>query len=460
MSERTTSAARAASDDHDDYLLQSSDLEHQRLMAQAQILHPWTDRSLRLGGLRPGMSVLDLGSGMGDVSMLAGEMVGPRGRVLGVDRDPVTTDKARRRARNDGFGGSVEFELADLDDFDAKRAFRRNGGPLRSAVPEGPRRHPPPIRPFPAAGRDRGAPRVRLHRAEVIHWTELASRTEGTGGFAWVGMCAAVGGAVRTWRDYIDATEDRAVRAEASEEEARRRVAEERLRIARELHDVIAHHIALITLQAEVARHLLRSEPDQADTALGHIRHAGRDVLDELSSLLYVLRQPDDGTHAAHPAEPVPGLSRLGRLLESMDTAGLRVRHRQAGPGRPLPTAVDLAAYRIVQQGLTNAHEQGSQAGTDLLVEYRPDALHIEISNPVRTGSLVAPAPVGTGHGLTGMRERSHAVGGMLHAGAGPDGRFRLRARLPLPHPEVPATGPSRRPVWAPRANITQGRWR
>ncbi|MET9685437.1 sensor histidine kinase [Streptomyces coeruleorubidus] len=298
--------------------------------------------------------------------------------------------------------------------------------------------------------------------AVVVPAMELTSRTEGAGVFAWVGMCAAVGGTVRTWRDYLAATEERAVRAEASkEEEARRRVAGERLRIARELHDVIAHHIALITLQAGVARHLLRSEPDQADTALGHIREAGRDVLDELSSLLYVLRQPDDETHAPQPAEPVPGMSRLGRLLESMSTAGLSVRHRQAGPWRPLPTAVDLAAYRIVQEGLTNAHKHGTHAGADLLVEYRPDALHIEISNPVRAVSLAAPAPAGTGHGLRGMRERAHAAGGRLHAGADPDGRFRLSARLPLPQPEVSAEAdPSRRHVTAPCANGVQEGWR
>ncbi|MEW2403381.1 histidine kinase [Streptomyces sp. NPDC046862] len=241
---------------------------------------------------------------------------------------------------------------------------------------------------------------------------------------------------------------ERARRAEASkEEEARRRVAEERLRIARELHDVIAHHIALITLQAGVAGHLLRTEPDQADTALGHIRDAGRTVLDELSSLLYVLRQPDDETDGPQPTEPVPGLSRLGRLLESVTAAGLGVRHRRAGRSRPLPIAVDLAAYRIIQEGLTNAHKHGGHAVADLLVDYRTDALHIEISSPLRTGSSAAPAAVGTGHGLTGMRERAHAVGGSIHAGAQADGRFRLDARLPLPEPEEPADArPSRRP--------------
>ncbi|MDQ7905017.1 histidine kinase [Phytohabitans sp. ZYX-F-186] len=256
---------------------------------------------------------------------------------------------------------------------------------------------------------------------------------ESLGAIAWTGMAAAIGGTVRTWRDYLAATEERAVRAEATkEEEARRRVAEERLRIARELHDVIAHHIALINVQAGVASHVLRSQPDQADEALGHIRQAGRTVLDELGSLLYVLRQSGE---EAQPTEPVPGLSRLGHLLETLTAAGLRIQHRQAGQPRPLPTATDLAAYRIIQEGLTNAHKHGA-GGARLLVDYRPDVLRIEIRNAVRTRP---PAATGTGNGLTGMRERAHAAGGSLDAGPDPDGTFHLDARLPLP--DLPAAG-------------------
>ncbi|MDG9706657.1 sensor histidine kinase [Streptomyces sp. DH10] len=257
--------------------------------------------------------------------------------------------------------------------------------------------------------------------------------------FAWTGMFAAVGGTVRTWRDYVAAVEERALRAEASKEaEARRRVAEERLRIARELHDVIAHHIALITIQAGVAGHFLRDRPDQADVALGHIRDGGRTVLDELGSLLYVLRQSGGEPDETQPAEPVPGLARLGGLLDSLTAAGLSVRHRQTGRPRPLPTAVDLAAYRVIQEGLTNAHKHGATAEADLLVGYGPGALRIRITNLLHTRPSPVPA-AGTGHGLTGMRERAHTVGGSFRAGAEPDGRFRLDVRLPLPEAAPPA---------------------
>ncbi|MFJ9154844.1 sensor histidine kinase [Streptomyces sp. NPDC102270] len=272
----------------------------------------------------------------------------------------------------------------------------------------------------------------------VITWgANSASSPEAGAVFAWTGMCAAVGGAVRTWHDYVAAVEERALRAEESkEEEARRRVAEERLRIARELHDVIAHHIALITIQAGVASRFLRGRPDQAEVALGHIREAGRTVLDELGPLLHVLRQSGDETELT---EPVPGLSRLGGLIESLTAAGLSVRHQQAGHPVPLPTAIDLTAYRVIQEGLTNAHKHGATAEADLLVDYGPDELRVRIANPLHSGPHPASAAMGTGHGLTGMRERVHAVGGSLHAGADTDGCFRLAVRLPLTAAGPPA---------------------
>ncbi|MFJ1807768.1 MULTISPECIES: sensor histidine kinase [unclassified Streptomyces] len=275
----------------------------------------------------------------------------------------------------------------------------------------------------------------------VMTWAaDSASSPEADAVFAWTGMFAAVGGTVRTWHDYVAAMKERALRAEESkEEEARRRVAEERLRIARELHDVIAHHIALITIQAGVAGRFLRGRPDQAEVALGHIREAGRTVLDELGPLLHVLRQSGDETDETELTEPVPGLSRLGGLLESLAAAGLNVRHRQAGHPLPLPTAIDLTAYRVIQEGLTNAHKHGATAEADLLVDYRPGELRVRITNPLHSGPYPASAAMGTGHGLTGMRERVQAVGGSLNAEADTDGCFRLAVRLPLPAAGPPA---------------------
>jgi signal transduction histidine kinase len=246
---------------------------------------------------------------------------------------------------------------------------------------------------------------------------------ESLGMVAWTGMAVAIGDALRSRRAYVAAIEERALRAEQSrDEEARRRVVEERLRIARELHDVVAHHIAMINVQAGVAAHVLRDRPDQAEEALAHIRKAARTVLDETSMLLGVLRRPGEPDEN----EPTRGLARLSGLLDSLGGAGLRVEHRQEGDARELPSAVDLAAYRIVQESLTNAHKHGSEATARLRLGYTPAGLDIAVSNS-------APdEPEGSGHGLIGMRERATAVGGTLraeHAG----GHFLVEAFLPAP---------------------------
>ncbi|MBG6134293.1 sensor histidine kinase [Longispora fulva] len=246
---------------------------------------------------------------------------------------------------------------------------------------------------------------------------------------AWTGMATAVGDATRTRRAYLAAVEERARRAEENrEQEASRQVTDERLRIARELHDVVAHNIAMISVQAGVAAHVLRAEPRQAEEALGHIRQAARSVLEELSTLLGVLRQPGDPDA---PTEPAPGLGRLADLLGTLATAGLRVSYQQAGQARPLPPTVDLAAYRIIQEALTNAHKHGDGRGARLSVEYTTAALVVEVHNfvPARP----TPGHNGTGHGLVGMRERALTVNGTLRADHAVNGEFVLRARLPLP---------------------------
>jgi signal transduction histidine kinase len=254
-----------------------------------------------------------------------------------------------------------------------------------------------------------------------------------TGLLAWTALGGAIGYAVRAWRENVSAVKDRALRAERTrEEEARRRVAEERLRVARDLHDVVAHHIAVINVQAGVASHMLREQPESAQRALAHIRQASRTVLDELGVLLGVLRQPGD---PAAPTEPAPSLSRLDSLIDSFTATGLTVQRSLSGKPRPLPAAVDLAAYRVVQESLTNVHRHGKGAGARVSIAYNPAELSIEVHN-VRNGTPASPPATAdegrTGLGILGMRERVASVGGQLSAGPEPDGGFRVRAVLRL----------------------------
>jgi len=243
---------------------------------------------------------------------------------------------------------------------------------------------------------------------------------------AWIGMTTAVGDATRIRRAYIAAVEERALRAEQTrEEEARRRVAEERLRIARDLHDAVAHHIAVINLHAGLAGHTLRTRPEQAESSLAHVHDAAQTVLDELATILSVLRQKGDDDA---PTDPVRGLSRLTDLLAALAAAGHRVAHHQVGDARPLPEAVDQAAYRIVQEALTNAHKHGVDDTADLRIEYRRGTVVLEITNPTAAARSRAET---SGHGLTGMRERATAVGGTLTAEPTGATRFRVHAVLP-----------------------------
>jgi signal transduction histidine kinase len=247
---------------------------------------------------------------------------------------------------------------------------------------------------------------------------------EGLAKFALVGMAGAIGEAVRSRRAYLKAMEDRAVRAERTrEEEARRQVAEERLHIARELHDIVAHHIAVITVQAAAAEHLVGDKPEAARAALTHVRRSGRAVLDELRGLLGVLRRPDD---PESPTEPPPGVAQLPSLVESFRLSGLDLKWTSAGEARPLPETVDLVAYRVVQEALTNAHRHGTGTA-HLSVTYKTSALVLEVVNTVRTEGRVP----GTGLGLVGMSERTGAVGGEVRTGAGGGGLFHVHVSLP-----------------------------
>ncbi|GAA5185805.1 histidine kinase [Rugosimonospora acidiphila] len=243
----------------------------------------------------------------------------------------------------------------------------------------------------------------------------------------WSGLAAAVGDAIRSNRDYVLAAEERARRAEQSrEEETRRRLAEDRLRIARDLHDVMAHHIAVINVQAGVAGHVLRTNPEGAQEALGHVRRASQTVLDEIGTVLGVLREDEDVTA---PTEPVPGLGRMEELIESFRGAGLRVTWRRVGRMYPLPAPVDLAAYRLLQESLTNAHKHGGEA-VWIRLSYHPRQLTVEVDNEAPSTQRDVPS-VSTGYGLRGMRERVSAAGGRMSAGPRQGGGFQVRAVLP-----------------------------
>ncbi|MFI5493645.1 sensor histidine kinase [Actinoplanes sp. NPDC051859] len=247
-------------------------------------------------------------------------------------------------------------------------------------------------------------------------------RTETLGIFAWIFLAAAAGDAARTHRAYVREVEERARHAEQTrEEEARRRVMAERVRIARELHDVVAHHIAVISVQAGAAAHVLERRPDQVSAVLAHIREASDTVLQEIQSVVGVLRGYDE----EDSTEPAPGLARLPELLAGLAAAGFTVRWQQRGEPRSLPALADLAAYRIVQEGLTNAHRYGD-GSADLLVEYTATGVVLEVGNVAHPD----PQPVGSGYGLLGMRERA-AAGGRVSAGPTGDGRFRVHATLP-----------------------------
>jgi signal transduction histidine kinase len=227
----------------------------------------------------------------------------------------------------------------------------------------------------------------------------------------------------------VRAIRERAEKAERTrEEEARRRVAEERLRIARDLHDVVAHHIALVNVQAGVAAHVMDKRPDQAKEALAHVREASRSALDELRATVGLLRQSGD---PEAPTEPAPGLDRLDELAGTFRNAGLQVEVARADQDTTLPTAVGLAAYRVVQEALTNVRKHAGP-GAKAEVSVVRVGPNIEIT-VLDDGTVQPPDPAaGGGHGLLGMRERVTAVRGTLTTGPRYGGGFRVHAILPV----------------------------
>lgn len=244
---------------------------------------------------------------------------------------------------------------------------------------------------------------------------------------AWMLVLVAAAEIVRVRRAYRDEAQERAREANhARELEARREQIGERLRIARDLHDVLAHNISLINVQASTALHLLDQSPDQARPALTAIKRASREALAEVRSVLDTLRQADDVAARA----PAPTLSGLDDLTAQAAAAGLAITTDIEGPARPLPAAVELAAYRICQEAVTNVIRHAGPATARLRLRYATDELVVEVADDGR--GAAADGSVGGGNGLTGMRERAAALDGSLEAGPLSGGGFRVRARLPL----------------------------
>ncbi|QDQ09974.1 sensor histidine kinase [Streptomyces spectabilis] len=275
-----------------------------------------------------------------------------------------------------------------------------------------------------------------------LSWKD-ASRVGAVAAFPLV--AGVLGNAAQNRRAYLAAVEERARRAEESRDsEARRRVAEERVRIARELHDLVAHQITLANAQATVAAHLFDTRPEQTRKSLRELVETTGDALDDLRATVGLLRQSGD---AAAPAEPAPGLSRLPTLFESFRRAGLEVSVRQEGTARPLPPGVDLTAYRIVQEALTNVTKHAGTGSARVRLAWNRDRVTITVADDGADDGAAHGADHGggtrpgatavverpPGYGLIGMRERATAVGGHLSAGRRPEGGFLVSTQLPLP---------------------------
>jgi signal transduction histidine kinase len=234
-----------------------------------------------------------------------------------------------------------------------------------------------------------------------------------------------VGNAIRTRQLRIDASEERAMRLEREQElSTRTALAEERARIARELHDVVAHSVSVMVVQAGAARQVMSTSAEQALEALRAVESTGRDAMTELRGLLNVLGE-DEGMALA----PQPGMDQMDRLVQRVREAGLPVELQVEGTRRPLPVGVDLAAYRIVQEALTNALKYSGLARTRVVLDYRAEELKLEVLDE---GSAVPSGErMDAGRGVAGMRDRVALYGGSLEAGPRPVRGYAVRAWLP-----------------------------
>ncbi|MEU2041068.1 histidine kinase [Nocardia niwae] len=289
---------------------------------------------------------------------------------------------------------------------------------------------------------------------------------------AWLSVLLLAAEGIRQRKAVVIARRQRADAARRDEEAQReRRASEERLAIARELHDVLAHSLSMINVQSSVALELLDKRPEQAETALTAIKNASRDALAEVHALLHTIRsgsEPTDpgeqspvvdaeetGRRTAEPEPPpaprapAPSISDLDDLLQRPRTTGLTVGTRVLGTPQQLPSMIDVAAARIIQESLTNVLRHAPGAEATVTVRYTPDSVDITVDNS-RPTSAPTRSGTGGGNGIIGMRERTHALGGALTAGPRPSGGFRVAARLPTRTPEPGATETASVPPAAP----------
>jgi signal transduction histidine kinase len=307
----------------------------------------------------------------------------------------------------------------------------------------------------------------RLPRRRALWLTLLAAVLAGAAVAVAVGngtlqflllvlLFGALGDLVRVHGEQLRAVTERAERAEATREAlAHQRVAEDRLAIARDLHDAVAHQIAVINLHAGVAGSALRERPDDAEHSLSVIRQASRTVLTQIGDLLATLRDP--GAPGAGPAGIGPaGLAQLDDVLRQFRGHGLDVTVRRLGAARELPAAVDVVALRVIQEALTNAHKHGAEHRAHVVLEYLPERLHVSVTNPVPAPGGASGAGgaggAGAGNGLVGARERVESVRGTLTHGRTGVSSWELDVDLPAP---ATPTGASATPGPTPEATPT-----
>jgi signal transduction histidine kinase len=288
--------------------------------------------------------------------------------------------------------------------------------------------------------------------AAALWWVELLWIAIGSGSwqsavrtFGVWSATAAVAGFLgyyaRTRRADLAALEDRAGRLERErDQQAQLAAAAERVRIAREVHDIVAHNIAVMIALADGAAYTAGARPGQAASIMGQVAATGRAALAEMRRLVGVLREPAEPGHA-----PQPGLDDIGELIATVRAAGLPARLTVTGPPFPLPPGAQLALYRITQEALTNTLKHAPGATAEVRVAYRPSQVELEVTDDGRPGGVPAggePAgPRGGGHGIAGMRERAATFGGQVAAGPGPGGGWRVRTVLRLGPDPAPAGG-------------------